>query len=101
MNNSLPTHLAIIMDGNGRWAKKRFLPRLSGHKNSVETVRGIVKACAQKGIPYLSLFAFSTELNMGIFIVAGLLAFIIATFTISFKSFQAASVNPVKTLNEE
>ena len=49
------------MDGNGRWAKNRFLPRVAGHKRAMETVRGIVKACAERGIGYLTLFAFSSE----------------------------------------
>jgi undecaprenyl diphosphate synthase len=57
----IPRHVAIIMDGNGRWAKNRFLPRVAGHKRAMETVRGIVKACAERGIGYLTLFAFSSE----------------------------------------
>lgn len=58
---SVPRHLAIIMDGNGRWAKKRFLPRVAGHQQGVETVRSTVKACIERGIGYLTLFAFSSE----------------------------------------
>lgn len=58
---SIPRHVAIIMDGNGRWAKKRFLPRVAGHKRGVETVRTMVKACIERGIGYLTLFAFSSE----------------------------------------
>ncbi|HEY6897225.1 MAG TPA: polyprenyl diphosphate synthase [Rhodocyclaceae bacterium] len=57
----VPRHVAIIMDGNGRWAKKRFLPRVAGHKRGVETVRSMVKACIERGIEYLTLFAFSSE----------------------------------------
>ena len=57
----VPRHVAIIMDGNGRWAKRRFLPRVAGHKRGVETVREIVKACIERGIGYLTLFAFSSE----------------------------------------
>ncbi len=57
----VPTHVAIIMDGNGRWAKKRFLPRIAGHKEGLETVRNSVKYCIEKGISYLTLFAFSSE----------------------------------------
>ena len=57
----VPQHIAIIMDGNGRWAKKRFLPRIAGHKRGVETVREIIKACAEQGVQYLTLFAFSSE----------------------------------------
>ena len=58
---AVPRHVAIIMDGNGRWAKKRFLPRVSGHKRGVETVRDAVTACVERGIEYLTLFAFSSE----------------------------------------
>ena len=58
---SVPRHVAIIMDGNGRWAKKRFLPRVAGHKRGVEAVRAAVKACIERGIDYLTLFAFSSE----------------------------------------
>lgn len=58
---SLPRHVAIIMDGNGRWAKRQFLPRIAGHRTGVEVVRKITKACAEKGIEVLTLFAFSTE----------------------------------------
>ena len=57
----LPRHVAIIMDGNGRWAKNRGLPRTAGHKVGVERVREIVKTCAEKKIDVLTLFAFSTE----------------------------------------
>ncbi len=57
----VPRHIAIIMDGNGRWAKKRFLPRVGGHRRGVEAVREIVKACGDRGIEYLTLFAFSSE----------------------------------------
>lgn len=57
----LPRHIAIIMDGNGRWAKKRHLPRVMGHRAGVETIREIVKECSRLKIPYLTLYAFSTE----------------------------------------
>jgi undecaprenyl diphosphate synthase len=57
----VPRHIAIIMDGNGRWAKKRFMPRVAGHKRGVETVREIIKACIKRGVAYLTLFAFSSE----------------------------------------
>ena len=58
---TVPRHVAIIMDGNGRWAKKRFLPRVAGHRRGVETVREVVKACIMRGVEYLTLFAFSSE----------------------------------------
>jgi undecaprenyl diphosphate synthase len=57
----IPRHVAIIMDGNGRWAKQRFLPRVGGHRRGVESVRETVKACAELGVEYLTLFAFSSE----------------------------------------
>lgn len=58
---NLPGHLAVIMDGNGRWAKKRMLRRIVGHQKGVETVRVIVEECSRLGIRYLTLFAFSAE----------------------------------------
>jgi len=57
----VPQHVAVIMDGNGRWAKKRFLPRVAGHVKGVELVREMVRACLERGIQYLTLFAFSSE----------------------------------------
>ncbi|WP_442945379.1 isoprenyl transferase [Oceanirhabdus sp. W0125-5] len=57
----IPSHIAIIMDGNGRWAKKRGLPRTLGHKAGVEAIREIVKECSKIGIEYLTFYAFSTE----------------------------------------
>lgn len=59
--SAVPRHVAIIMDGNGRWATRRLLPRMTGHVRGVETVRTVVKACVQRGIDYLTLFAFSSE----------------------------------------
>jgi undecaprenyl diphosphate synthase len=59
--DGLPRHVAIIMDGNGRWAKKRFLPRTAGHRAGVASVRKIVEQCLEKGIGALTLFAFSSE----------------------------------------
>ena len=56
-----PKHVAIIMDGNGRWAQKRGLPRVAGHKAGVETVRSVIQTCVEKGIEVLTLFAFSSE----------------------------------------
>jgi undecaprenyl diphosphate synthase len=75
-----PRHVAIIMDGNGRWASRRRLPRFAGHKAGVETVKGVVRACGDKSIEVLTLFAFSSEnwrrpqeevgLLMGLFMTA-------------------------------
>jgi undecaprenyl diphosphate synthase len=61
INPSLPHHVAIIMDGNGRWASRRRLPRFAGHRAGVEAVRQVVRACAEKGVDALTLFAFSSE----------------------------------------
>ncbi|KRC81921.1 isoprenyl transferase [Sphingomonas sp. Root241] len=58
---TIPRHVAIIMDGNGRWAKKRFLPRIAGHKQGVEAVRRIARAARKLGIEVLTLYAFSSE----------------------------------------
>ena len=57
----LPTHVAIIMDGNGRWAKQRSLPRIEGHRHGAESVRAVVRAAGEIGIKYLTLYAFSVE----------------------------------------
>jgi undecaprenyl diphosphate synthase len=59
--SAIPVHVAVIMDGNGRWAKGRGLPRVAGHRKGVECVRDMVTACAEKGVKYLTLFAFSSE----------------------------------------
>jgi len=58
---SIPRHIAIIMDGNGRWAKQRALPRVAGHRRGVEAVRVAVRTCIERGVGYLTLFAFSSE----------------------------------------
>ena len=60
-HSGMPRHIAVIMDGNGRCAKKRYLPRVAGHKQGVETVRRVTQYCAERGIEYLTLFAFSSE----------------------------------------
>ncbi len=59
--NKIPQHIAVIMDGNGRWAKKRGLPRVAGHRRGAESLREIVKACNELGVKYLTVYAFSTE----------------------------------------
>lgn len=59
--NKLPKHVAVIMDGNGRWAKKQGLSRIYGHQKGADAVRNTTEACAELGIPYLTLYAFSTE----------------------------------------
>jgi undecaprenyl diphosphate synthase len=57
----IPHHIAIVMDGNGRWAKKRFLPRIAGHKQGVDALSACVKACLERGVRVLTVFAFSSE----------------------------------------
>ena len=59
--DNIPSHIAIIMDGNGRWAKSRFLPRAAGHKAGVETIRKVIKECSRLNVHHLTLYAFSTE----------------------------------------
>ncbi len=59
--SKIPRHVAVIMDGNGRWAKSRGLPRLAGHKAGTENLRRIIRACVRYSIPYLTIYAFSTE----------------------------------------
>jgi len=61
IGKDMPQHIAVIMDGNGRWAKKRFLPRAAGHKRGMDAVHALVKACVDFKIAYLTLFAFSSE----------------------------------------
>lgn len=58
---SVPRHVAIVMDGNGRWAKKRYMPRFFGHKAGVDALVKMIDACAERGIEYLTVFAFSSE----------------------------------------
>lgn len=61
MKQKLPEHVAIVMDGNGRWATERKMPRFEGHRAGVEAVKTIIRCCLEKKIKYLSLFAFSSE----------------------------------------
>ena len=79
-HSQTPRHIAIIMDGNGRWAKKRFLPRAMGHKKGLDVLENICHICNDAGVRYLTVFAFSTEnwrrpadevsFLMGLFLVA-------------------------------
>jgi undecaprenyl diphosphate synthase len=59
--DKLPRHIAVIMDGNGRWARERGLPRIEGHRRGSESVRGCIAACLEAGVPYLTMYAFSKE----------------------------------------
>ena len=61
INKNIPKHIAIIMDGNGRWAKAHSLPRIAGHKEGIDSVRAITKICGEIGVKYLSLYTFSSE----------------------------------------
>ncbi len=60
-NSDIPKHIAIIMDGNGRWAREKRLPKIMGHRKGAEAIRGVLKACGEWGVKYLTLYAFSTE----------------------------------------
>ena len=60
-STAVPRHIAIIMDGNGRWAKKRLMPRVAGHRKGVEALRAVIRACAERGVSHLTVFAFSSE----------------------------------------
>lgn len=59
--SQLPSHIAIVMDGNGRWASKRFMPRIAGHRQGMESLRRCIRACADRGVAVLTVFAFSSE----------------------------------------
>ncbi|MFQ6113660.1 MAG: polyprenyl diphosphate synthase, partial [bacterium] len=60
-HGNIPDHIAIIMDGNGRWARKKNLPRVEGHREGINSVREVVKACGELKVKYLTLYTFSTE----------------------------------------
>ena len=59
--SAVPRHIAIIMDGNGRWARKRLMPRVAGHSRGVEALRAVIRGCIEQGVEYLTVFAFSSE----------------------------------------
>jgi len=61
LEGQIPAHIAIIMDGNGRWAKSKLLPRLAGHKEGINSVREITRICGEIGVKHLTLYTFSTE----------------------------------------
>lgn len=83
----LPKHIAIIMDGNGRWAKREGKPRLLGHREGVNSVREITEACAEMGISFLTLYAFSTEnWNRPVLEVTGLMDLLVETLRIELQS---------------
>ena len=85
--NKLPEHIAIIMDGNGRWAKQHNRPRVFGHKNGVKAVREATEACAEIGVKYLTLYAFSTEnWNRPLLEVNALMGLLVDTLTKEIKT---------------
>ena len=85
----LPSHIAIIMDGNGRWAKERGKNRLFGHTNGVKSVRETSEACAELGVKYLTLYAFSTEnWNRPMLEVTGLMNLLLKTIMVEVKTLQ-------------
>ena len=78
--NNVPNHIAIIMDGNGRWAKMKGKPRVFGHKNGVTSVKDAIEGCGELGVKYLTLYAFSTEnWNRPILEVKTLMALLVTT----------------------
>jgi len=80
--SGLPRHIAIVMDGNGRWASKRFLPRLAGHRQGMESLRRCIRACLDRGVPVLTVFAFSSEnWNRPVDEVSGLLDLLATALT--------------------
>jgi len=90
----LPTHVAVIMDGNGRWAKREGMPRLFGHRAGVQSVRQITEACAELGIRHLTLYAFSTEnWNRPVLEVTGLMDLLVETLR---RELQALHNNGVR-----
>jgi undecaprenyl diphosphate synthase len=95
--HSIPNHIAIIMDGNGRWAKLKGQPRVFGHKNGVESVRQIIEGCAEIGVPYLTLYAFSTEnWNRPKLEVKTLMSLLVSSLKKELKTLQK---NNIKLLN--
>jgi undecaprenyl diphosphate synthase len=92
-SEKLPQHIAVIMDGNGRWAKMKGRPRVFGHKNGVSAVREVTEACAELGVPYLTLYAFSTEnWNRPITEVSALMELLVLTIGRELKTLQKNNV---------
>jgi undecaprenyl diphosphate synthase len=100
--NNVPNHVAIIMDGNGRWAKKKGKPRIFGHKNGVTSVRETIEGCGELGIKYLTLYAFSTEnWNRPKLEVKTLMALLVSTLKDELKTLQKNKIklNTIGTLS--
>jgi len=90
---SLPKHVAIIMDGNGRWAKNKGAARVFGHKNAINAVRDVTEGCAELGVEYLTLYAFSTEnWSRPKFEVTALMELLVSTLTSEMKTLMDNSV---------
>jgi len=90
---SLPRHIAVVMDGNGRWANKRYLPRVAGHKAGVNATRRIVENCAKAEIEALTIFAFSSEnWNRPVEEVSSLMALFITTISAEVKKLNKKNV---------
>lgn len=90
---SLPKHVAIIMDGNGRWAKKKGAARVFGHKNAIKAVRDVTEGCAELGVEYLTLYAFSTEnWSRPKFEVTALMELLVSTLSSEMKTLMDNSV---------
>ena len=91
--NQVPRHIAIVMDGNGRWAKKRYLPRIAGHKQGVDALSRCVKSCLERGIGVLTVFAFSSEnWNRPSDEVSGLMDLLVVALTKQLPSLNANGV---------
>ncbi len=88
-----PRHVAIVMDGNGRWAQKRWLPRVAGHKQGVDALRKVVAACIERGVPVLTVFAFSSEnWNRPVDEVSGLMELLVMALSREVPKLQANGV---------
>ncbi|MDC0230339.1 isoprenyl transferase [Aureispira] len=102
--NNLPQHIAIIMDGNGRWAKQQGKPRVFGHKNGVQSVREVTEAAAEIGIKYMTLYAFSTEnWNRPKYEVTALMTLLVSTIrkeiaTLNKNSIQLKTIGNIEML---
>lgn len=101
--NTVPNHVAIIMDGNGRWAKQKGQPRVFGHKNGVTSVREVIEGCAEIGVNFLTLYAFSTEnWNRPKLEVKTLMALLVSSLKKELKSLQKNNIklNTIGNLND-
>ncbi|PHS52078.1 MAG: di-trans,poly-cis-decaprenylcistransferase [Lutibacter sp.] len=91
--NPVPNHIAVIMDGNGRWAKLKGRPRVFGHKNGVTSVKQVIEGCAEVGVNYLTLYAFSTEnWNRPKFEVKTLMALLVSSLKKELKTLQKNNI---------